>query len=529
MGRLHHSSTNHHGVLVTGISQLRNQHWRKMKSVDLSLTEQKSNNKLGVDSKTHQRDATDSDECTLSIINDLNESVVLCWVDFEGRLRNFYTINDRSIEDGSVHNRHEEYTCPGHCFVCFKPPKEQKATPPNLLSDLHTEQVLFVYIPHTANGIHTIHLRPTLPADTVTNPTKVNKKRSWLPWSSSSSSTSSSSSSTSSFFAKPGLKTPAEAIVVTFVPTNDGDNDNNLIDTTLKHYEHTLIAGFHVLYEPGVFEDVPGFAECFETDVKMLRYLLPEKACVLLQTDTPIYVNKSLFYGTKAQPIHATSCCFHPLGGGTWLRKHGLSMRKEGAIEIGSATHYLSSRKLWGIGGILVHEFAHAYHNKCLPGGYEHAELRQRYEAAMRAQLYDCVEVHCVARESDNVTGEEEVEEDEEEDVEVQVAVAVEEGRKEEDDKVQKKIASPSRTKRKRKTQKKAYACANVMEFFAELSTAFLYQEKDEHEYNKWYPHNYHQLLAHDPETCRLLELLWHWHDTAAVEDGKSETAPEKL
>jgi hypothetical protein len=32
----------------------------------------------------------------------------------------------------------------------------------------------------------------------------------------------------------------------------------------------------------------------------------------------------------------------------------------------------------------------------------------------------------------------------------------------------------------------KAYACTNCMEYFAELSVAFLYR-KDKMEYNKWY------------------------------------------
>lgn len=54
----------------------------------------------------------------------------------------------------------------------------------------------------------------------------------------------------------------------------------------------------------------------------------------------------------------------------------------------------------------------------------------------------------------------------------------------------------------------KAYACANCMEFFAELSVAFLWAA-DATEYNKWFPHNRAQLERHDPDTFAVLQSLW--------------------
>lgn len=60
------------------------------------------------------------------------------------------------------------------------------------------------------------------------------------------------------------------------------------------------------------------------------------------------------------------------------------------------------------------------------------------------------------------------------------------------------------------KGPQKAYACANPMEFFAELSVAFHYRKDDTTEYNKWFPFNHKQLQQYDPETCQLLEKLWN-------------------
>ena len=56
----------------------------------------------------------------------------------------------------------------------------------------------------------------------------------------------------------------------------------------------------------------------------------------------------------------------------------------------------------------------------------------------------------------------------------------------------------------------KAYACQDQMEYFAELSVAFLGTEIDENrEHNKWYPFNRRQLREHDPRAYDMLRRLW--------------------
>lgn len=472
------------GKLIFDRSQLSRQSWRQLTSTDppavSDSTKKDGSAKSGTFSPPPEKEY---EECTLTVVNDLNEAVVFCWVDFDGKLRNFYTINDRSIQDGSVHNRHDEYTSPGHCFVCFRANTNeggQKSSTSNAakyLRDLNIDQIVFIYVPIAANGIHKIHLQPVA-SDEELSETKRQKRWGWL---SPASSKSASKATAQSY------------IGFEFFPEHMNAEENELIDSSSKQYNTVYMCGFQICYEPGVFENVPHFSACFEADLQMLRRLLPPKACSLLQESTPIWVNEALTYGTKAQPVVATSCCFHPIGGASWLRKHGLSERKEGGIEIGSAKHYVQSRKFWGTGGILVHEFSHAYHNKYLPKGYENEELRARYDAAMRASLYDCVDVHCESTSRTTTEAEGIFDGD---------ALV---GNSEDIVHEPRKIVN--------KMKKKAYACANVMEFFAELSTAFHYSEKDELEYNKWFPHNHQQLLAHDPETWQLLGKLWHVHD----------------
>jgi len=54
-----------------------------------------------------------------------------------------------------------------------------------------------------------------------------------------------------------------------------------------------------------------------------------------------------------------------------------MNVSKVGSIEIYSAEAYLECRDLWGVGGVIIHEFSHAFHNKHCPDGYECAEIRE--------------------------------------------------------------------------------------------------------------------------------------------------------
>jgi hypothetical protein len=61
----------------------------------------------------------------------------------------------------------------------------------------------------------------------------------------------------------------------------------------------------------------------------------------------------------------------------------------------------------------------------------------------------------------------------------------------------------------------KAYACSNCMEYFAELSTAFLGGVDKNEEFNKWYPFNRQQIKEHDPRAYKLLSRVWKVEEKA--------------
>jgi hypothetical protein len=377
-------------------------------------------------------------ECELTIINELDQPIYLCWVDDNGNLRGLRPINDKSIRDKSVSNHHTEYSYTGHCFVCLvhretrsnsKFSSSSSVSPtlsfPHHIREVPNESLVFVYRPRQAKSKHTITLRPKM-------------------------------LKSFSLRAKNHLNVKVDLICERMT-----QDDLDVVDSTTKEYVSLYVHGFELRCEPKVFDEVEGFECTFGGDLQTLVELLPPGACDELRKSTPIYINKSISFGKKSKPVVGRTCTFHPLGGANWLRNNGLSISKEGSIEIQCAEEYLESRKHWGTGGILVHEFAHAFHNKCCRNGYENEDIAEAYEIAMKKKLYDQVRVHGPQGEQGLA---------------------------------------------------KAYACTNCMEFFAELSVAYLWN-KDDREYNKWYPFNHQQFLEHDPESFTVVHKIWNAYE----------------
>jgi hypothetical protein len=233
----------------------------------------------------------------------------------------------------------------------------------------------------------------------------------------------------------------------------EGIVDKKPLDTSNKQYKKENLGGWPVFLEPGWDKGCPGLRKQLEKDLKAAAKCLPAHARVHLQKTTPIYINRSQKYGPEVCPVNARGCCFHP--DKQWLIDNGMSTDKAECVEIYQSSEYLKDREYWGPGGLILHELSHAYHWKMCEEGYDNAEIMSCYEKAMKDGLYDCVSVH---------------------------------GRKE---------------------ATKAYACENQMEYFAELSVAFLGGIDDETEHNKWFPFCRKQLREHDPRAYKLLQRIW--------------------
>ena len=218
---------------------------------------------------------------------------------------------------------------------------------------------------------------------------------------------------------------------------------------------------------------------CFKrfcVDLEAAAAKLPPHALKLLKASTPFYVNKTQYYGRKAAPItNEANLCYHP--DAEWLRSNGLSVDKCGTVELSRLHEYDDDVDLWyGLGGVLVHELAHAWHHKFVPQGFDNEEIKSCYQLAMKEKLYDRVKYHT------------------------------------------RPISSTPPTFQ----FCKAYACEHHTEYFAELSAAYLggVGSEADLEYNKWYPFNRQQVKEHDPRAYAMLEKMWGNH---ADKEGKEE------
>lgn len=244
------------------------------------------------------------------------------------------------------------------------------------------------------------------------------------------------------------------------------------LDTSDKPYRDLVLGGWPTKCDVDLFSAYPSFrpelaefAECMAGDLRAAAAKLPPVAREALAGSTLVWIDASQKYGSKCAPTTGRALCFH--GSEEWVRASGMTPEKYGGVELYCASEYCDDEFLWGRGGVMLHELSHAYHRKFVAGGFDNGEVRACYEAAMEEGLYDSVGMH---------------------------TVAVDDGRR----------RGPNEKRR-------AYACTNEMEYFAELSTAFLggVGEDGGTEYNKWFPFNRKELREHDPRAYVMLKKIW--------------------
>jgi len=139
---------------------------------------------------------------------------------------------------------------------------------------------------------------------------------------------------------------------------------------------------------------------------------------------------------------------YHP--GAAWLRDHGRDPAMAKGVEITDVRDF--EKEMNRMPNFILHELAHGYHDRVLPGGFDNLEIKAAYERAKAGGSYDRVE-----RWFGN-------------------------GR-------------PN-------THEKAYAMTSPMEYFAEMTEAFFSR-------NDFFPFTRDELKRHDPEMFKLLAKLW--------------------
>jgi len=152
---------------------------------------------------------------------------------------------------------------------------------------------------------------------------------------------------------------------------------------------------------------------------------------------------------------------YHP--GAGWLRDNGRDPAMVKSVEFTDIRNFEAETRR--MPNFTLHELAHAYHDRVLPGGFDNAEIKRAYEHARASKRYDRVE----------------------------------------------RWFGNGRSN----TFERAYAMTNPQEFFAESTEAYFSR-------NDFFPFNRVELKQHDPETEKLLGTLW----AAAATPVNSSRAP---
>lgn len=391
----------------------------------------------------HCRSSENGDSVRVCFRNRCDYPLILCWVNSEGQPHHFYRLEPSAVNGKVQDGEHVETTQVGHAFLLAHCEPERIYDVQKSKS-LQETMLVGGYRPkRVMNGDgdddddeeetvlpHCIHVVEILPVRRVECGGRL--LRGGLA----------------------GCKRPLDDWVVDDwrFRVRGERLDLTPIDNTKMTYINSTLGGWPVRLDPRFDQVDKTMRDHLAEDLAVLRKRMPSHAVKALQS-VPTIVNCSIRYGPRASPITGKGCCFHPET--QWLDENGFGRDKLHCVELYDMVDYEKDRCLWGCGGVMLHEYAHAYHRLCLEDGYDNEDVLDCYRAAMKEGLYECVKVH-------GTQG----------------------------------------------PECKAYACKNAMEYFAELSAAFL-GGVDGAEFNKWYPFNRQQIREHDPRAYAMLKRVW--------------------
>jgi hypothetical protein len=152
---------------------------------------------------------------------------------------------------------------------------------------------------------------------------------------------------------------------------------------------------------------------------------------------------------------------YHPNAG--WLREHGRDPSMAKGIEFTNVRIFEAETKRMPV--FVLHELAHAYHDRVLPKGFANSEIRAAYDHAKASGRYDRVD---------------------------------------------------RRDAQGRISSGRAYALTNPQEYFAETTEAYFGT-------NDFFPFDREQLKQADPVGFALMENMWRINETQPAAGSKAE------
>jgi hypothetical protein len=182
-------------------------------------------------------------------------------------------------------------------------------------------------------------------------------------------------------------------------------------------------------------------SQVLEAKLHEIEQVLPAKPLADLRSAVPIMADCT----TSDFPAVAV---YHWVGAEPWLREHGEPVCKAGSINILQAAAFIGLvQDVARYPAALLHEVAHAYHDRFAPGGIHNNIIHEAYQDAVGSGIYE----HVL-----NVTG----------------------------------------------IMHQANAITNAMEYFANTTTAYFLRNDD-------FPADRAELAQTDPAGLRMIQRIW--------------------
>jgi hypothetical protein len=211
-----------------------------------------------------------------------------------------------------------------------------------------------------------------------------------------------------------------------------------------RQYRTNSIEGWTVLVDERLLAEEKAPTEkaldLLRTQLKEIVRVVPAAAVAKLRQVTLWFSPEYPGVKPKAE--------FHPDAG--WLRANGRNPAMAKGVEFTDVRDF--EKEMNRMPNFTLHELAHAYHDRVLPGGFDNAEIKAAFERAKASHIYDRVE----------------------------------------------RRFGHGRTN----TFERAYAMTNPMEYFAENTEAFFSR-------NDFFPFTRDELKQHDPGIEQLLARVW--------------------
>ena len=208
-------------------------------------------------------------------------------------------------------------------------------------------------------------------------------------------------------------------------------------------YQTNTLEGWRLVINEQLTNDAPALQRSLDLLRDQLREIVrivPAPAVEKLRQVTLWFSPEYSGVGPKAE--------YHPAEG--WLRDNGRDEAMVKGIEFTNVRIFERETQRMPI--FVLHELAHAYHDRFLTNGFENAEISAAFKRAKAGGTYDHVE---------RWNG----------------------------------VGRP-------KTNERSYAMTNPMEYFAESTEAYFSR-------NDFFPFTREELKKHDPEMAELVAKLW--------------------